>query len=1249
MPFDETRSMDGGAVETSYDLASQVGSENGDGPSIGATTGAAFRQSNLIGSLLSSSSLYEKATGGYYDIDRSFNPLAPENIAGYEEYADKFVSVYNKRAADAVKADIDQEIRDRNTIAQSGWAGIGMSLIAGVADPTILLPGGALVEAGRGGYSLARSAANAAIATAGAAAIQEAGFQLSQQLRTGEDALTNIGGSALLGGALGGSVAALMSKVEHVAASKAMKDAAASGFDQETNALHQEVTRLSAPQAAGAQAVVGDTLDDLSISGGAASAVAKATARLNPLLRTLHSPSTVVRQTATNLMETPVYLRKNLEGGGDAAAETFMHEYSRGAVVQAIEAQRRAYADARKAGLAMTEEEFRKEVGRAMRRGDESAVPGASEAAKAWRSYVIDPLKDRAIQTGLLPADVEVTTADSYFTRMWNRLAIEANEPEFRQIVREWASGAIDNAVQTQAARSERRIRNLDQERGDLEMGILRRKENMKRRADAGNIDLGGISEEDVVGLVKRFNNGERPKAPQSLSGWIKAQSDGIYDPRGELTAIFPDAKKVPGLIRKAQKGSANSGGGDTLDGIALRAWQEGFLDHIPTTHPTGAKAADLLDALETDLRGSRIVRAADREAARAADDFDRMIAALDRIGVDFARPEFGTSASLKDIGKTINTVLGDMDRERIGKLEDAIANASQRGELDFVSEADREAYLDEIVDDIFSNVTGRGQDGTLPPNFTVAARGPLKERTFNIPDKLVERFLNDDVELVGRRYARVMAADTELASRFGSPDMKGPIAEVRAEYQNLRQTAALDPKKLSTLNAREKSDIRDLEAVRDMLRGNYRPEIQHTNWARILQAAGAFNYMRAMGGVLIGSLTDAVRPAMVHGMKAYFRDGIRPLVKGVKAAKLSKQEAKLAGAISERVLASRMATLAEITDPYANGSPFERFLENLTVGFTKMTGLNVWDDFQKTLASRITQNRILANAVQAAKGGFNTLPAKERAFMGYLGIGQQRAEDIGRLFARHGDTMDGVMVANTEAWGGDPVGAAMRRAYRAAINKDVDSIIVTKGYGDVPLLAGTPIGRALIQFKSFAIASNQRVLIRGLQEDKSRLVGGIVGMATIGAFIYALKQIEAGREVSDNPGTWAAEGLDRSGIFAVGFEINNMMEKLGAPGVYTGAAAFFPNASQREPASRYATRSIVGGMLGPTYELASDVIGVAGSGLRNAVGAASGDAPGFVGSDVSAVRRLTPFASLPYWRWLIDGFLVKEAREATK
>jgi hypothetical protein len=1103
MPFDESRAQPAAPLESDYLSQRKIAEVYGD-PDLLSMGVAAAQQNNVIGSIVTSKTLRQQMTAGPFKADDDFHPFDPENLKGYEEYADHFVNVFDKPMMDAVKADIDKEKRDRSVLARSGWTGFVLNAAVGFVDPTVLLPSGGLVKLGKGGYSITKSAASMALAGAASGTAQEVLLRESQQLRTGEDALKNIGGSIILKGVLGAGKAAYFTRAEYAAAESVLDAAKAPDFDAGTNGLHAEMTGFGVPPSAGAAGVRPETLGDLSIAGRAASAVAKATAKLNPLLRTLHSPAVSVRQIGSQMMENPVYLTKNMAGEGDIAAETAMHEFTRGAVSQAVEAQRGAYLNARKAGLSLTEREFYQEVGWAMRRGDKSDIPGVSEAATAWRSHVIEPLKQRAIDTGLLPKDVDVTTAESYFSRMWNRPAIEANEQEFKDTLRDYFDGQVSAAMVREAAEKEKTLSSLESVKADLQSGMAGRK--------AGLDDL--------------------------------------------------------------------------ADGIAR---------HMPD------------DALEQFEAGFQQV------AGGIARDLDAD------------------------------------DLAKLGKVDRQINDHASRGTFEFLDDADRADYVNGIVDDVYDMLTGRATDGFLPPNFTIAARGPLKERSFNIPDALVEKFLEDNVDLVGRRYARVMAADTELAERFGSPTMKEALERVRLEYAELRAQVQNDPVALKRLNESERSDIADLQAVRDMLRGNYRPEIQNTSWARILAGAGAFNYMRAMGGVLIGSLTDAVRPVMVHGLSAYLKDGLAPMVRGVTAAGLSKQEAKLAGAISEKILASRMASLAEITDPYAHGSVFERFLGNMTVGFSRMTGLLHWDDFQKTLASRMIQNRILANAEKATKTGFASLPSKERAYMGYLGIGGQRAEDLGRLFATHGQTLDGVKIANTEAWGDDAISAAARRAFRAAINKDVDSIIVTKGVGDVPLFASTPVGRALLQFKSFAIASNQRVLIRGLQEDKTRLVGGAVGMTTIGAFIYALKQLEAGRELSDNPGTWAMEGLDRSGIFAVGFELNNALEKLGVPGLYAGASALFPNASQKAPASRYATRSVIGGLLGPTYELASDATSLAGLAVANAKGAVTGNAPGMTEGDVATVRRLTPFASLPYWRWLIDGFLVPEAKEAVR
>ncbi|KQT79260.1 hypothetical protein ASG54_09515 [Aureimonas sp. Leaf460] len=80
------------------------------------------------------------------------------------------------------------------------------------------------------------------------------------------------------------------------------------------------------------------------------------------------------------------------------------------------------------------------------------------------------------------------------------------------------------------------------------------------------------------------------------------------------------------------------------------------------------------------------------------------------------------------------------------------------------------------------------------------------------------------------------------------------------------------------------------------------------------------------------------------------------------------------------------------------------------------------------------------------------------------------------------------------------------------------------------------------------------------------------------------------------------------------------------------------PGADARQPASRFATRGVVDGFLGPTFGLATDAVAAGSIPLRGASAALGGQPADVTPSDIATVRRLAPFASLPYWRWLIDG-----------
>ena len=528
---------------------------------------------------------------------------------------------------------------------------------------------------------------------------------------------------------------------------------------------------------------------------------------------------------------------------------------------------------------------------------------------------------------------------------------------------------------------------------------------------------------------------------------------------------------------------------------------------------------------------------------------------------------------------------------------------ALKRERFDVASNFD--GYVDDVVDSVLAKMKGL-DPSTSPYNIEMAARGPLKERTFNIPDSLVEDFLENDIEVIADRYSRIMGADVELKEKFGTVKFEDAFKEIQKEYTEAAKKAK--PEELKKLNKELEKSKRDLQAMWDLVRGTYKHS--DSDFAKIARVARDFNYMRMMGGVVVSSLTDVAMPVFVHGMGRYTKTVIKPLFRGLKGIKLSREEAKRAGAIVETVLNSRLASLAEIADPYARGTAVERFSQRSTQFFSKWSGIALWNDMGKTISSVITQDRIINNAL---KGG-------DKEYMAFLGLDTDTQKAIAKMFKAHGETVDGVKVAHTELW--EDMTAA--RAYRAAINKDVDRTIISKGLGDVPLFMNTELGKTMMQFKSFAMASNQRVLISGLQRSDAAVLQGITMMVAMGMLVYYLKTIESGKEVSDDPAKWLVEGIDRSGIISVFMEVNNLAEKGG----FAGLARL----SGQAPASRFAARSGAETIAGPTFGTAVNMFEA-----TNALNKAAQGEGDITKRDIHNLRKLIPFQNLIGVRHLFD------------
>lgn len=1349
------------------------------------TVTAAVRQENMVGSLLSRQTL-----GLDNSVDPSYDVVKDIQGTKYEQNWESFTDVHNPRYAAAMKQQIDMENDDRRTLAGSGWAGTLLSMGAGIADPSILIPYYGAARKAKGGYSVLKGLLYGAANSALGLGAQEGVLQETQELRSAEQGALNIGFGAVMGGLIGGGAAALLSKAETRAMQKAY------------DALLESGSRnpMGEGGAAGADVVWRATTDDLTVAGATANRIAAAT-QFNPVLRSNFRASARVRETAQMLGENTVYQAMHAEGRTlGAAVETLAKMETEAALARAMQAHDDLFANMRKAKVNMSRAEFEDAIGQALRNGDQGVNEFVTQAAKAWRDTVFDPFKQRAIEQGLLPEDVSVETAASYFSRRYHQENLTAKEQEFKDRVTPEIERQMREKYLADLERTNRRMAALDQQLADIKLSPEERAaalDDLERQGEALDAQNADQIEKwtEVVALRQQAKAakeaGDLPKAAAlakqakdildgagaPLKAYLKARGAirkrartvdlnfaGLQDRAQQIQQRLVDLEErnqrsLQRLIargRVAERKFARLSEDDLaaeLDRLEAafkdtlaqsEKAQQSHVEAITKIREEGrarqvelekqardlkarakdAKANGDLKQPELEQRAyearvkaaeaktkaeeriiARIERLAQAEANRgerlrrlneridAAKDID-LQAMRDEIqkGIDELVAEVSDkSLSRGERAQRLQERLADLDPEQLKarvatleqtkrKLEDQFYETWERrhlGEGVGGKEPVFTEYARQVVDEVYDKITGRAvadTGGTLPEYMTTISRGPMKDRTFNVPDAVLvgnkalgeTNFLVDNVREVGERYARIMSADIELqrAGMLGK-EWNLKVAAIREDYAALREAVANAPdakaaraligqrpglmdsldawrksigkgeatkeRILEFLKKDEQGALEDLHAMRDLVRGTYKAAENATSYAKLTRGLMAYNYLRLMGGVVLANFTEMMRPAMVHGFVPFFREAVKPLAGNLDAMKLSVKEARQAGLVTERVLMHRMMQFGEVADPYARGTGVERLLQNGARFATRWNGLAHWTDAMKSISSILSQNRILDGV--AGQG--------DARFLAYLGIDGEMASRIQKQFTLYGDVQDTIKIANTERWTDD----AAVRAYRAAMRKDVDSIIVTRGVGDVPLFANTPTGKMLLQFRSFSLAAHQRVMLRGLQESKARFLGGMVTMTSLGIMASALRAWRNGNEswekwktAAENPGYLVGEGLDLTGIFPLAFELANTTEKLTAG---SGAGSFnpikspmmwaFPDKSQRGSSTRFVSRDPIGAVLGPSAGLPSQVMRAAGI----PVFAAQGENP--TRGQVKAAQGLVPFGSYLGFKELIQ------------
>ena len=590
-------------------------------------------------------------------------------------------------------------------------------------------------------------------------------------------------------------------------------------------------------------------------------------------------------------------------------------------------------------------------------------------------------------------------------------------------------------------------------------------------------------------------------------------------------------------------------------------------------------------------------------------------------------------SANLPKFIDTTAKWLRDEDvrlRDEATKAEADIAEATgaERTRLqEIIDRAERKEAKDltdedyqRIAEQIAQRIQGT-PDGRLPYdwkigegsannnlNGTVGLRGPLKSRTFQIPDNMVEEFLDNDIEDLGRYYLRNTATDMEIVREFGDLDLTIQKKEILDWYTEAQRTAKTEKERIK-LKKQADADIRDITAMRDRMRGVYAQPDPDNVWVRAGRVSRNLNYMRFMGGVVASSVPDVARIFMAEGIGKTFSKGLLPLARNINSFKVSSAEAKRYGVGVDALMGGRSQIISDVADYTQPNTAFERGIQYATDNFGRVNLMDYWTTGVKQLHAVTMQNSVIDGLL---KGKVDKRLAR-------LGIDAGNAQAMAAELKKHATKVDGVWLSNARNWDSPE----LERLWGAAIRKESDRVIVVPGQ-EKPLFMSTELGKTIFQFRSFMFASTQRMTIAALQAQDHNALAGVLMLTSLGMLSYSFKQWDAKREIAEDPVELVIEGIDRSGALGGIMEINNTLEKLSSNNF-----GMRPLLGVDIPAARFASRSMSENLLGPTFGSFLDTsLRVANAGLAE---------DGWNESDTRALRRLIPYQNLTFIRQAFD------------
>jgi hypothetical protein len=370
--------------------------------------------------------------------------------------------------------------------------------------------------------------------------------------------------------------------------------------------------------------------------------------------------------------------------------------------------------------------------------------------------------------------------------------------------------------------------------------------------------------------------------------------------------------------------------------------------------------------------------------------------------------------------------------------------------------------------------------------------RGAAKHRHYRDDYSIIRPYLRDDLMEMETRYINGMHSSAGMIQTFGDENgerlVDGIVADYRRQLDNIASLGH-SPEETTRMSATLRRDVRDglrsLEAAINHVKG-----YGSTVWeglgggttSRIASVMSNWNVARYLSDSVFSQLQDQANVALhLNGWRSFGQSFIN-FAKLLHNASYREELVTLArelGIASDLYMKSQRAhQLVTVAEHAGFLGGVDKFFSKAADAAMKYSGTGMLDGWTQTNASYMAACELDRAASTLLNG--KKLSSFQTRFLSDAGISSKKLSQIGEQIARHATREDGVLQLNLGKWGSQVVADDVR----ALLYRHGSAATMVPG-ADLPPIFRNPLGKLLLQFRSFTTATFNRMFMYSLENGQ--------------------------------------------------------------------------------------------------------------------------------------------------------------------